>query len=347
MPAKSSAAPKAKAKAKTKAKAKATGSVASRPKPPSRFGGFGDYIDAITDLHLRRPTGSCMNQLEVVQEAEGVEVDVDSLEKKVASARELSAVTSLSDDELRAVIAYTHEAAQRESSLYFVLNRHLRSLHKARQDADKTTGLPKGSTWEGYLFYLVRALVKLAGPAIVYRGFSSGGAKLSDYEQGTTGQWVALSSTSTEIDVARSFIGTGGTLFEIEASHGAMLPAGVSFYDEEREVLLPPLFEFEVLQAQHASDDGVRLVRLKQVVPQVEVGEDTVDIRTRTNAEKGRKSATAPRKRKATCRVDEDDHEPLLQAVARAASSAVAKHGGRKRSKKSDDDLVAAILGKM
>ena len=181
----------------------------------------------------------------------------------------------------------------------------------------------------------------------MYRGFSSGGAKLSDYEQGGTGQWVALSSTSTELNVARSFLGAGGTLFQIEASHGAMLPAGVSFYDGEREVLLPPLFEFEVLRGQHATEDGLRLVSLKQVAPQVEVGEDTIDIKTRTNAEKGRKSATAPRKRKATSLVGDDDHEPLLHAVARAASSAVAKHGGRKRSKKNDDDLIAAILGKM
>ena len=85
----------------------------------------------------------------------------------------------------------------------------------------------------------------------LYRGVNK------KFETTQSGFWSAFSSTSLNINVARGFAGSNGTIFEIRLSQTEPHPnasiSNVSAYPSEEEVLILPFFPIKEISRK---DDG-------------------------------------------------------------------------------------------
>ena len=300
-PAKTTAFAKKIAKAKPKAMAQAKVKTANPPRPPpSRLEPVAEWFVDLPNLFLRRPALSCQEELhkkELAQELPDAAQVAKDVSAKLSEVRQKDVVAELSDDELFALIAYTHDLGPSgKRSLYAALNVHLRSRKNA---SDAITGLPRASPWEGYLYYLALAMIRLSSGTemTVYRGFKAGKSKLADYRVGRKGQWAGVTSTSRDRSVAATFADRRGTVFRIQLCSSTLMPKGVSFFDFESEVVMAPYTQLRVESDLYVAEDGVKLIDLKALPPEVTVTNDTVEIcKAGTKAEKQRLEEAAAAK---------------------------------------------------
>ena len=121
-------------------------------------------------------------------------------------------VAKMSADEVASVIIYTMEGEPRDESLYFLMNKALRSLDRS--------GV---RVWSDFIWLLLNAMRKIPPPTEtrVYRGLKFGDdyrGKKPTLAVGREQTWAAFSSTATKADVMQTFLGMEGerVLYDIE-----------------------------------------------------------------------------------------------------------------------------------
>eukprot|EP01103_Thecamoeba_quadrilineata_P017948 TRINITY_DN658_c1_g1_i5.p1 TRINITY_DN658_c1_g1~~TRINITY_DN658_c1_g1_i5.p1 ORF type:complete len:319 (-),score=45.43 TRINITY_DN658_c1_g1_i5:134-1021(-) len=139
----------------------------------------------------------------------------------------------LDDDEMLAIVLYTHDLSlngSSEENFYWILNNVLRTRD------------PKVMIhWKGYLYHLLKGLSKLPGEELtVYRGGIPMKA-LEEYSVGRLIHWSRFTSTSTTKLRAVSFCQGKDNLvlLKIQVMSGRMIKE-YSLFEEEGEVLLMP-----------------------------------------------------------------------------------------------------------
>jgi len=166
-------------------------------------------------------------------------------------------VQNLSEDEMFAVVAYTHDLQQekREGNLYFELNKALRTRGVERQ----LTIQP----WNVFVHFIMAALDKLPNfEGIVYRGCPDKEVIMTKYKKGRPIQWGAFTSTSTNKEAAKRFAEKKGVVFKIDVLNGKDINA-FSFFPIEGEIILSPNCRFTVTKAAY-DDNGFTFVDLFQ-----------------------------------------------------------------------------------
>ena len=172
---------------------------------------------------------------------------------------------------LGAVVAYTHDlqlpSGERAGNFYFEMNNALR---------DRTPSGREGMmrTWGVAVHYTLRALARLPNiERVCYRGFAHTDAAgkeelLRRYKNGRPIQWGAFTSTTTDLQAARSFARSAatGVVFRIRVLTGKDIRP-LSFFATEGEVLLGPAHKFVVTSdtGGHADEAGFVTVDLQQV----------------------------------------------------------------------------------
>ena len=128
--------------------------------------------------------------------------------------------------------AYPHLAPSQDGQLYYELNRAIRT----RDGPGRAAAL---GVWGGYLYYLMLALAKLPDvDAVVYRGYPDKATVLQQYKVGRPVQWGAFSSTSTSVQVTKSFTKQHtGVIFRLTLVCGKDVKA-YSYFPSEGEVLV-------------------------------------------------------------------------------------------------------------
>eukprot|EP00727_Mastigamoeba_balamuthi_P008524 m51a1_g4294 hypothetical protein (1232) ;mRNA; f:411538-416337 len=154
-----------------------------------------------------------------------------------------------------ALVMYTSESQPREQSVYYRMNRALRS----RDTCDVGCWLP-------YAWHLTSAMRVLPlVRARVYRGISCG-VDEGAYVAGACVCWNGFTSTSLSRSVATEFLGGSGTLFELEVLRGRDIGALNQF--GEAEVLLESGTSFHVDSVEHsaaaAAEAGPLVIRMHE-----------------------------------------------------------------------------------
>eukprot|EP00750_Incisomonas_marina_P011025 INCI16332.2.p1 GENE.INCI16332.2~~INCI16332.2.p1 ORF type:complete len:1450 (-),score=213.01 INCI16332.2:215-4564(-) len=214
----------------------------------------------------RRPNSACADQLlasDIVHMCPRIPDMVKLVQQKVRQlqADEASLPAQLDEDSYFAIAAYTMDnGVDRDSNVYYALNRALRY---------RKTHPGPFRLWQGFLFYLMRALDQLpVCEAVVYRGGNEGmdeDTAAREYTLGRTVQWAAFSSTSTSLDVTRSFVQKGkGVIFKISVLTGRDI-GPYSFYPSESEILLSPNTKFAVSRALYTDELGCACVDLTEM----------------------------------------------------------------------------------
>jgi len=152
---------------------------------------------------------------------------------------------------------YTLEWTPKEESVYYILNKALRT-------EDRQALKP----WLLYLKLLFTALSLLPSDTrTIFRGVK--GDLQTRYKEGQRVVWWGFSSCTSKQDVLRneSFMGQSGkrTLFTIESQSGKEIKQH-SYFKDENEVLLPAAREFQV-ESVFPQADGLCLIQLKEVQP--------------------------------------------------------------------------------
>lgn len=141
---------------------------------------------------------------------------------------------TLSQDEAGAIYLYTGNL------LYQRLNEDLR--HRDRR---------KARPYFAYLRVFTAAFEKLVDeqkasmPGLVFRGCP--GDLKSQYAEGKTVVWWAVSSTTSDISVAKNFAGKGGTVFHINARRAVSIQH-LSAVQDEKEYILSPGTRLRVMK---------------------------------------------------------------------------------------------------
>ena len=159
-----------------------------------------------------------------------------------------TAAPTLTPHEIATLFLYTTE-----SVLYKQLNAVLRHPDRART-----------SPWCGYLRLFLSAIAKLdVFSGHLYRGVAKD--LRAEYAVGRTLTWWGVSSCTSNIAVARSFLGGQGRrmLFEITPRTAVSIKPFSAFNGEE-EYVLGPGTRLTVADVQHRPD-GVSLVRLTEL----------------------------------------------------------------------------------
>lgn len=183
----------------------------------------------------------------------------DSLSANVWVAKEKCAKSrhGLSQDESAAIMLYTCGWIPVMRSLYFVLNRTLRT---ANRDILKP--------WFPYLRLLIGALIKLPlYNKTIYRGVKQD--MMKDYPVGSKNFWWGFSSCTSDINVLNNetFCGLDGprTMFKIKSLGGRSINT-YAYYFAESEVLLLPGRYLQVRSATRAPD-GLCTIELEEIQP--------------------------------------------------------------------------------
>ena len=116
--------------------------------------------------------------------------------------------------------------------------------------------------WLMFLKLFISALEKLPSfPITVWLGITDN-FRGSDFVKGQMYTWSSINSCSSDVSVARFYVGRGGILFCINAIHGKDITE-YSAFQEENEVILMPGTR---LQVQSASFDehGINIVQLNE-----------------------------------------------------------------------------------
>ena len=197
---------------------------------------------------------------------------------------------ALTDSELVAIIAYTHDFQlpdnEKRGNLYFEMNEAMRaSSASARKQMMSTWGLT--------VHYILNGLEKLPDYAgTVLRGVTGKARIAPQYTNERLIKWRAFSSSSTSLDAAADFgalsvlifmithpvpdftsvcIRVAGTpddvlIFRIQVTRGKVIRL-LSLFAQEDEVLLFPGMKFKVTRAAYVSADGYTYVDLAEDAP--------------------------------------------------------------------------------
>lgn len=166
----------------------------------------------------------------------------------------------LTCDQSAAIRLYTMEWHHRDDSLYFILNKTLKSQSRE-----------KLRPWHKYLKLLLTALVRVPCEPVqtVWRGVKMDVSQ--DFASGTNVTWWGFSSCTKSLSLLENnvYLGDLGprTLFSIEISNGRDVSAHSHFVQED-EILLLPGTNVEVL-AHLTQASGLRIIHLKQKMPDV------------------------------------------------------------------------------
>jgi hypothetical protein len=162
----------------------------------------------------------------------------------------------LSSDESASIMLYTLEWMPREQSFYFILNQALRSQN--RQEL-----LP----WFLFLRLFIFALAKLPSTAhrMLYRGIKMD--LTEEFPEGKTFVWWAFTSCTFSMKVLEQFLGQSGhrTIFNIECDSAKDI-CQHSFYQSEKEVLMYPARQFQVMSTFN-SGNQLKIIHLKEIHP--------------------------------------------------------------------------------
>ena len=162
---------------------------------------------------------------------------------------------SLPIEQHAAIKLYTMEWSSYNRSLYYCLNEALRD-----EDRDRL------KPWFLYLKLLLTALLQLPSTSCkVFRGMKKD--LRNEYPAGTHVLWWGFSSCTSDRELMRRdrFLGSRGprTLFSIEARTAKDI-VSFSRYRTERELLLLPARQFEVLSCR-PHDDGLVEIHMKEI----------------------------------------------------------------------------------
>jgi hypothetical protein len=165
----------------------------------------------------------------------------------------------LTSDESASIMLYTLESEPPEDSLYFILNKTLRS--------DKRQKLLK--PWFLYLRLVFTALTRLPSRhRFVHRGVKED--LRQQYPIGKSIVWWGFSSCTSSIGAleCEQFFGKSGTrtLFQIECHSGKDIK-NHSYLQDEDEILLLPAREFMVTSCLD-SGNGLHIIQLKETDPE-------------------------------------------------------------------------------
>ncbi|CAF1380791.1 unnamed protein product, partial [Didymodactylos carnosus] len=191
---------------------------------------------------------------------ESIQDILPDIRQQAWTAKERCSLSStqdnLSHDESAAILLYTMEWEPQDQSVYFVLNRLLRSEDRRRV-----------KPFYSYLKLLLTALWKL--PPVCRTVFRGVNTNLEDaYVKNQSYTWWGFSSTTETLDKTEEFLGTKGnlrTLFAIECTNGRQINRH-SYFKTENEVLLPPATHFQVVSKINPSKD-LHIIQLKEIKP--------------------------------------------------------------------------------
>lgn len=164
----------------------------------------------------------------------------------------------LSIDESASIRLYTMEWKSKEQSLYFILNKTLRSENR---DLLKD--------WFLYLKLIITALLKIPSThRLLYRGLKRDLSR--EHPEGRNNIWWAFSSCTTSLAVLENgpFFGKTGTrtLFKIDCYSGKEIRKHSAFPNED-EVLLIAASHFRIVSCRPAGD-GIHIIQLKETEPE-------------------------------------------------------------------------------
>eukprot|EP00750_Incisomonas_marina_P008966 INCI15754.1.p1 GENE.INCI15754.1~~INCI15754.1.p1 ORF type:complete len:442 (-),score=58.49 INCI15754.1:129-1454(-) len=236
----------------------------SRPGQGGVAGGAEILLDA---LQLRqKPVGSCRDQFaalpDVISKAPSMPHMLQRVDDRVAELKAGALPPEMDDDSLVAIVAYTIDNADggaREENVYFSLNQALRA---------RKTDTATFRQWQGYLYFLMRALERLPKICItVYRGGNAGIDQATvrrEYRIGRPIQWAAFSSTSISLPATKEFVEKKtGVIFKIGVTSGRDI-GRYSFFPSESEILLSPNTRFVVTRELYKDSDGYSMVDLAE-----------------------------------------------------------------------------------
>lgn len=233
-------------------------------------GRMGEFIAATRELHalyLDRLQGVGEEKLEALTAIDGLSglppltigdavaplaALVPHLEHHVRKAGEVAQRTApaaaLTEHEVAALYLYTCE-----SDLYRKLNATLRDPDRARV-----------APYRGYLRLFLSGLGKLQAHAqSLWRGVNLDLRR--DYPEGRTVTWWGVSSCTSKLEVARSFLGSKGRrmLFEVRP-RSAVSIRGFSAFTGEEEFVLPPGTQLRVVKVTTEAT-GLSVVELEEL----------------------------------------------------------------------------------
>ena len=161
----------------------------------------------------------------------------------------------LTRDQSASIMLYSLEWSPKEKSFYYVLNKFLCA-----------TDRNKLKPWFLYLKLLITSLSKLPTTVgTVYRGVREN--LHSAYPKDSIVFWWGFSSCTKSVDVlqAKEFLGKTGTrtMFNIECHSGRDI-AQHSFFQTEKEVLLLPARQFQVVGSLDPGND-LHIIQLKEI----------------------------------------------------------------------------------
>jgi len=161
---------------------------------------------------------------------------------------------NLSDNEIAAIHIYTMESDTKANSLYFVLNKALRSHDR------KALKL-----FFPYLHLLLHSMCKLPKcppGTVVWRGLQENVS--SNYSKGKKVVWWGLSSCTKDMNALDAFLGsTECTLFSVQVDSAVDI-SSFSAYPNEEEILVFPCVTFEV-QNVYSPRNGLWIIQLKEI----------------------------------------------------------------------------------
>lgn len=168
--------------------------------------------------------------------------------RKAGEVAQKNTVAALSEHEVAALYLYTCE-----SDLY-------RKLNAALRDPDRNRVAP----FRGYLRLFLSGLARLQGHArSLWRGVNLDLRR--EYPEGRTVTWWGVSSCTSKLEVARSFLGSKGKrmLFEVRP-RAAVSIRGFSAFTGEEEFVLPPGTQLRVVKVT-TEPSGLSVVALEEV----------------------------------------------------------------------------------
>ena len=251
------------------------------------LGGITEFVDELgysglyTDWHNVPLSRRCLEELrtnpKIRQRVPRVDEVAAFAERKLQDLRDdpntRPLVASLSDDEIVAIAAYTHDLHQldgKSGNLYFELNNALR----VREDHGRLSTV---QAWGVFMRYALEGLAKLpsfessvsadAQTRWLYRGLPGAGGLVKDYTAGRQVKWRAFVSCSQQLHVAMQFGDMADNLvFRIKACRGKQVGL-FSAFPAEDEVMLLPGAQFVVASAPYGGPHGCTFVDLNEVIP--------------------------------------------------------------------------------
>jgi len=160
---------------------------------------------------------------------------------------------SLSFDEIWAVNLYSFGHVKSQNRYLFqLLNTALQSRIPEKREI-----------WKEYIKILTMAMNKLpTSKTTTYRGIPEEEPFNNKYEKNQIVTWSGFTSTSSNLERAKTFAENNGVIIEIVDLWNGKVISNYSCYPREEEILLPPEQKFVVVDPLHSHSDGYRYVKL-------------------------------------------------------------------------------------